>query len=158
LVGVLGINAISNTFSTMSQEDIINMVISGNDSIAYFTNKIFFHFVLIEKALVDGNILMGIFFILIVIAMTIMFLFIARMIYFKGAGGITEAGSKRRRLTNKELGKASRKKNVIYAYTVKELKLVFRSPMCFMNAAMLPLIWPVLFLIPTIGKRKKFRN
>ena len=148
MVLALGFNTMTNTFSSMSSEAVMDLLIKGNNSLLEVINRVFPNFILIEKALIDGDIIMLLLFMVTVLLFVIVFLFIAKLLYFKGASGISSTSSKRKALTKEQSFKIIRKRKVLYTYTVKELKLLFRTPMYFMNCVMMSIIWPVFLLIP----------
>lgn len=151
LVIVLGLNSMTNVFSSMTPEAITDLLLKGNNSLVAIINSIFPNFIFIEKALINGDIAMLLIFIVTVVAFLAVFLFLAKFLYFKGASGVSATNSKRKALTKEEAKKVIRKRSIIYTYTMKELKLVFRSPMYFMNCVMIAFIWPLFFGIIFIG-------
>jgi ABC-2 type transport system permease protein len=68
--------------------------------------------------------------------------------YFKGVVGMSEASAKRKKYTEAELRKSSRQTSAIKAYTIKELKLLFRTPVYFMNCVLMNFLFPVFLIIP----------
>lgn len=151
LVIVLGLNSMTNVFSTMTPEAIMELLVKGNNSLVSLINSIFPNFILIEKALINGDVFMLMLFALTIIVFIAVFLFLAKILYFKGAAGVSETSSKRKAMTKEEAKKIIRKRSIIYTYTMKELKLVFRSPMYFLNCVMIAFIWPIFFGIIFIG-------
>lgn len=145
LVVVLGLNSMTNVFATMTPEAITDLLIKGNNSLVAVINTIFPNFILIENALINGDLLMLLLFFITVVIFVVVFLFLAKFLYFKGAAGVSETSSKRKVLSKEETRKIIRKRSIIYTYTMKELKLVFRSPMYFLNCVMIAFIWPIFF-------------
>ncbi|MGB4589231.1 MAG: hypothetical protein WBI17_08375 [Clostridiaceae bacterium] len=88
--------------------------------------------------------------ILIVIALAsiLLFYYIGNALYFKGVMGVTESKADRKVLTSAQMLKETSSKNVLFAYSLKELKLVLRTPVYFMNCVLISLIYPLFFLIP----------
>ena len=79
-----------------------------------------------------------------------MFLLIGEQLYFKGVIGISEMAAKRKKVSSAELEKMSTRQSKLMSYTIKELKLLFRTPVYFMNCVLMNFIWPIFFLLPFI--------
>ncbi len=78
----------------------------------------------------------------------ILFLYLGELLYFKGVMGVSEVSSRRKRISGKELDKKAVKNPAIKTYLSKELKLLFRTPVYFMNCVLMNFLWPVFLLIP----------
>lgn len=96
----------------------------------------------------------GILHILIMIGITaaalVAFYFLGNALYFKGVTGISESQANRKVLTVSELKKGTSKRSVLFSYSLKELKLVYRTPVYFLNCILISLIYPLFFLIPML--------
>ena len=77
-----------------------------------------------------------------------LFLFIGQKLYFSGVIGMNETSSKRKKISLREQQKMVKGRSVLSAYMGKEWKMLVRTPVYFLNCALMPLIWPVFFLIP----------
>ena len=148
MVIALGINSMSNIFANMNPDAIIKLLMNGNNSLVSIVNGAFPNFIIIEKALINGDLLMLLLFMITIAAFIVVFLWLAKFLYFKGASGMSETNAKRKAMSKEETFKVVRRRSIIYTYTVKELKLIFRSPMYFMNCVMIAIVWPILFIIP----------
>jgi ABC-2 type transport system permease protein len=87
-------------------------------------------------------------FVLICILFVMLFLSLGEGMYFKGVVGMSEASAKRKKYTEAELRKSSKQTSAIKAYTIKELKLLFRTPVYFMNCVLMNFLFPVFLIIP----------
>lgn len=87
-------------------------------------------------------------FVLINILSFVIILVLSKALYFKGVVGLSESGSKRKAMNEAELSKAVSRKSVVMSYTIKELKLLFRTPAYFINCVIIVLIWPLVIIIP----------
>jgi len=79
-----------------------------------------------------------------------LFLSFGEGIYYKGVVGISEASAKRRRFSETELERSGRQKPVLRAYIIKELKLLFRTPVYFMNCVLMNFIFPLFIILPLL--------
>lgn len=73
------------------------------------------------------------------------FMIAGRLLYIKGVSGITETSAKRRAI--KDLGRETESASALRAYFKKEIRLLFRSPIAFMNCVLITFIWPLIILI-----------
>jgi ABC-2 type transport system permease protein len=74
------------------------------------------------------------------------FLLLGQLLYFKGVAGVTETSAKRRAISAEELAKETAGTPVLWSYTRKELRLLFRTPIAFLNCVLINFIWPLLLL------------
>lgn len=87
-------------------------------------------------------------FVLINILSFVIILVLSNALYFKGVVGLSESGSKRKAMNEAELSRAVSRKSVVLSYTIKELKLLFRTPAYFINCVIIVLIWPLIIIMP----------
>lgn len=73
------------------------------------------------------------------------FMIAGQLLYLKGVSGITETSAKRKAI--KDLGRETESTSAVRAYFTKEIRLLFRSPIAFMNCVLMTFIWPVLLVI-----------
>lgn len=154
----VGVNAVITSLSSanMGPEELQRLMDQGNNSYVGIVSGIFFSNRFAVMALLYNESLKGlvnlILFVLICILFVMLFLSMGEGIYFKGVVGMSESFSRRKRFSGTELEKASRQGSALRAYTMKELKLLFRTPVYFMNCVLMNFIFPVFFLIPFIAK------
>lgn len=126
----------------------------GNISIITVINKYIVTNTFATKALIFNKDVIGmlniILFISFSVLVLIIFLIIAQNLYFKGALGSTEITSKRRTLTHSEISKGTKSKTKLYSYFLKEIRLLMRSPVYFLNCVLMNFIFPLFILIPLI--------
>lgn len=148
--------------SGMNQQQILNMFSEGNNSLVNISSKVFPGVSEAVKAIVFSESFIGlkniILFLIITICVLSIFLILGEKLYFKGVIGISEAPSGRRKLNHKDLKKVSRKSSPIKALVVKELKILFRTPIYFMNCIIMNFLWPVFLLIPFFTEPEVFKN
>lgn len=75
------------------------------------------------------------------------FLFLGKFLYFKGAVGFSETTSTRKKFTSSEMEKLNKQQGKILAYTKKELKLLFRTPVYFINCISPCILFPILYIV-----------
>lgn len=112
------------------------------------SSKMFPNFVFLSKAIVFGDFVQMLLFLLTMAAAVAVFLFFAQKIYLGGVIGMTDSNSKRRRISQKEGEKINRHSPVLWSYTKKEWRTLMRTPVYFLNCALFAIIWPVMFLLP----------
>lgn len=150
----VGINAVSTRFgrSPMSPEQLQQLLEQGNNSYVGIMSGIFFSNRFAVMALLHSEALKGfvnmVLFFLICLFFVMLFLSFGEGMYFKGVLGLSEASAVRKKYTERELGKSVRQSSALKAYTVKELKLLFRTPVYFMNCVLMNFLFPVFFLLP----------
>jgi len=65
---------------------------------------------------------------------------------------VSETTSKRKILSNLELIKNTTQSSSLKVYVLKELKLLFRTPIYFINCVLMNFLWPVFLLIPIFSQ------
>ena len=152
----VGINAFITklTGSSISAMELQKLMEQGNNSYAEIMSGIFFSNRFAVLALLNSEALKGFvnlaLFVLICILFIMLFLSFGEGIYYKGVVGISEASAKRRRFSETELERSGRQKPVLRAYIIKELKLLFRTPVYFMNCVLMNFIFPLFIILPLL--------
>ncbi len=138
--------------STENPEQLVQLMMQGNNSLVGTSSKLFPSAKLAVNAMLYSGELKGlvnlILFFVVSIALILILLILGEALYFKGAIGISEASSKRRKLSKRELEESTVQSSSLKSYTVKELKILFRTPAYFMNCVLMNFLFPVIFLIP----------
>lgn len=92
-------------------------------------------------------------FLVISIAALIIFIMAAQGLFLKGALGMSATNSTNKKLSDNQFNKASIKNSYIKSYTLKELKLLFRTPAYFQNCILGGVIFPIaMFFVLILGK------
>ena len=151
LLLAIGLNvALQSAVSSFSAEQMAALM-TGEASLVSLLERLFPGLVFASQALIRSADMAGLWnlllFVLSSAAATAIFMVLGQLLYFKGLAGVTEAAAKRRGLTAQELGKSTARTPAVRSYVVKELRLLMRSPVAFLNCVAMNLIWPVLFLI-----------
>lgn len=142
--------------SAKNQEQMMQLMAIGNNSLIQTTSKVFPTAQLAVNALVFNNSVKGIvnmlLFLVVTIALLAILLILGEALYFKGVIGISEAASKRKKLSNEELEESTIQSSALKSYTIKELKLLFRTPAYFMNCVLISFLLPIILLIPIFSQ------
>ncbi|QUH25929.1 putative ABC transporter permease subunit [Serpentinicella alkaliphila] len=160
LVIAFGVNILIQRFMNnvfADPEALQNLIIEGNNSLIQLYSSVFPGLKFLVEGLLNSSTYNGIFNFIIFIAITIVlytiFLFIAEKIYFKGVAGISEVGSKKKELSKKQLEKGAVRSSVILSYTSKELRILFRTPIYFLNCILISFIFPFILLLPVLTQQ-----
>ncbi len=162
MVIAIGFNVIIQRFvnNNMSPEQLQKMLVEGNNSLVSISNSIFpsngFAAIALTspgevRALVNFG-----FYAAFTIVLIVIFLTLGELLYFKGVIGVSETSSKRRRLSSKEYEKNVIQTPIIKSYIIKEIKLLFRTPIYFMNCILMNFLWPIFFVIPLAANPSGF--
>lgn len=147
----LGFNFfLQNRMSQTSNEELIQLLTQGNNSFIHLISNVFYGMKFAATALVQyrtiaalGNLL--IFFAIIIIG-SVVFLILGEKLYFKGVIGITESSSKREVLSEKDWQRHGGMKPAILSLMIRELRLLTRSPIYFMNCILISILMPIIFI------------
>lgn len=134
--------------SADNSEGLQELIVSGRLSIAENMARYFPGLPNAAKALTDGNILHLLIFIAICAISFAVFLVVARAIYFRGVIGINQSVSRREFDAQKSNGFTA--SSPIKTYLAKELKLIFRTPIFFMNLALIDIIMPLMLIVSMV--------
>jgi len=154
----VGINIYMQRFSqNVSQSAITEMFTKGNSSLLSLATKIFPSTKIAVNSLINTTNIQGftnlILFIIISVVALIIFIMLGESLYFKGVMGVSETTSKRKTLSNLELIKSTSQNSSLKIYILKELKLLFRTPIYFMNCVLMNFLWPIFFMIPVFTQK-----
>lgn len=149
----IGFNIYIQRFTQdIAQTQITEMFAKGNNSLVALATKIFPSTKIAVNSLINTTNLQGfinlILFIVITMAALMIFIILGEGLYFKGVMGVSETSSKRKVLTSHELAKNTTQNSSLKIYVLKELKLLFRTPIYFMNCVLMNFLWPIFLLIP----------
>ncbi|URZ04809.1 putative ABC transporter permease subunit [Clostridium felsineum] len=103
---------------------------------------------LASTALVNLNLVYVLIFVLINVLSFVIIIFLGKYLYFKGVQGLSESSSKRKKIDSRKMNKETQKKSILFSYTIKEMKILFRTPAYFVNCVMSSFILPIILLIP----------
>ncbi|MCJ7689001.1 MAG: hypothetical protein MUO60_06755 [Clostridiaceae bacterium] len=154
----VGINVYIQRFTqNVGQTEITEMFSDGNNSLVAFATKIFPSTKIAVNSLINTANIHGftnlILFIVIAVVSLIIFIILGQILYFKGVMGVSETSSKRKTLSSSELTRNTTQNSSLKVYILKELKLLFRTPIYFMNCVLMNFLWPVFLLIPIFAQK-----
>ena len=154
----VGINIYIQRFSqNLSQSEITKMFAQGNNSLVGLATKLFPSTKIAVNSLINTTNVQGlinlILFIVITLAALMIFIMLGEALYFKGVMGVSETTSKRKTLSSLELIKNTTQNSSLKVYIIKELKLLFRTPIYFMNCVLMNFLWPIFLLIPIFAQK-----
>ena len=129
-----------------SQTGFQEMILSGRISMAENIARFFPGLPNATRALVENNLIHLIIFLLVAAAAILVFLLVSKALYFKGVLGINQQVSRRKFDVKRVDGFDSR--NPVVTYLYKELKLIFRTPIYFMNLVMIDILLPLFMIVP----------
>jgi ABC-2 type transport system permease protein len=137
---------------SMDPQQLINMLTSGNNTMLGILSGIFPTNNFLALSLVNNYDFSGLVNMLIYLGISalcmVLILTLGERMYFKGLLGVSETVSKRKKLTSEQFDKSVVASSAIKSYTLKELKLLFRTPVYFINCVMMNFLWPIFLLIP----------
>ena len=150
----IGINLlIQGTFSKdQSKDQIQNMVMGIKNKYIGILSKIFPTTKAGVYSLVEYNNINGFINICLFLLITLLFLgifiYVAEKLYLKGVVGISETISTRKVIEDTKLHKYTKKRNIVTSYILKEIKILLRTPIFFMNCILMNFLWPIFFILP----------
>jgi ABC-2 type transport system permease protein len=149
----LGLNLYIQRFAanTADPAKVMELINEGNNSMVQLISSFFPSTKLAVNSLVSNDaskMLYLLMFAAATAAAYAVFLVLGNLLYFKGVIGVSETSSRRKALSVKELGKGTRASHVAYSYTIKELRLLFRTPVYFLNCILMNFLWPLFLMLP----------
>lgn len=142
----LGINFLAGSAATVSQDVLIDLLMRGNNSLTSVFNLFIPNIRFAVEALVKISLLDTLIYVGIVVLASVAFVALAQIVYFRGAIGVNETSANRKRLKGKAYSKSTVSGNVILTYTLKELKLLFRTPIYLMNCVLSAVLIPGIMI------------
>ena len=146
LAMALGLNFLSTSSTKMSQNAMIELLMKGNNSLLNIFKIAIPNISFGIQALIKTDLVQLFIYVIIVIAIAVAFLLLASFIYFRGAIGVNETSANRRNLKSAAYKRSTVAGNVIITYALKELKLLFRTPIYFMNCISTIILMPVILM------------
>ncbi|MBV7272195.1 transporter [Clostridium sp. PL3] len=163
LVFVVGINLVTQKLGKASSngQEMARLLTEGNNSLIKVSSKLFINIRYAAEAFINSSNMSGIvsmlIYLLIAIIFLILFSILAEAFYLKGVIGMTQTQARRKMLSSEEIAKQSGRRSKIFTYTVKELNILFRTPVYFMNCVVMNFIWPFFLVIPLISQPESFK-
>lgn len=141
---VFSVSLNSSSMDAGASDAMITSFLSGNNSLIEFFGYLFPGVPFAAKALVDASFLDFLLSLAITALSLLIFLTLGKYLYFKGVIGFNETGSNRKKLSSKDLKKLNTQHNQVRTYLWKELKLLIRTPVYFLNCIVSCAIMPIM--------------
>jgi ABC-2 type transport system permease protein len=125
------------------------MLIEGNNSLIALFQSFIPNIPFAISAVVNNDIIQLLISLAITVGIFAGFLLLSQVLYFRGVIGVNETSSSRRQLSSKDFSRSTRSQKAIVTYLLKELRLLFRTPIYLMNCVSINVLLPVLFIIMT---------
>lgn len=136
--------SVTQMASTMDQNALIQLLQQGNNSLMNFYQVSIPTVPFAVKALVSLSVVdLGIYG-LMTFAFIALFMVAAKTLYFRGVIGITETGANRKTLSTKAYASSTDLRNPILSYALKDLRLMVRTPIYFLNNISTVLLMPLI--------------
>jgi ABC-2 type transport system permease protein len=149
LIFALWLNYALAGLATVTEGDLINMLIEGNNSLIALFQSFIPNIPFAIAAVVNSDFVQLLIALAITAAIFAGFLLLSQILYFRGVIGVNETSSSRRQLSSKDFSKSTRSQKAIVTYLLKELRLLFRTPIYMMNCVSINVLLPVLFIVMT---------
>jgi ABC-2 type transport system permease protein len=149
LIFALWLNYALAGLATVTEGDLINMLIEGNNSLIALFQSFIPNIPFAISAVVNNDIIQLLISLAITVGIFAGFLLLSQVLYFRGVIGVNETSSSRRQLSSKDFSRSTRSQKAIVTYLLKELRLLFRTPIYLMNCVSINVLLPVLFIIMT---------
>jgi len=160
----LGANMLFQRFGngSMKPEQMQDMLLNGNNVALDLATRLFPSTKLGANALLNAASLQGlaaiIMFTAISVLVFVLFALLGELLYFKGVMGMSETTAKRRKVTSEQLDKQTAQSSALAAFTFRELKTLFRTPIFFINCVLISFLWPVIICIPLVTQASNIPN
>jgi ABC-2 type transport system permease protein len=158
----------SSTISSLSSRaagNLVSILSSSAENISRITTSVFPGTSFAVAALASASPLSALVNIILLallsgIALVVM-LVAGRLLYFKGVIGLSAAANRRKALSSQamgqQIGTAGHHYSAFWTYVLKDTRVLFRTPIFFVNNVLFNFLWPVFLLMPLIsgGKGKE---
>ena len=151
LTFAIGLNYVMGGTATLDQNSLIQLLNNGNNSMLGIMRIAFPNVPFAISALVNNNLLDFVIYLVITALVLVVFVFVSKLVYFKGVIGVNETSASRKNLNLKAYNKITSSKGVIFSYFIKEMKLMFRTPVYLLNNLSTVILIPVILLVTFIG-------
>lgn len=151
LTFAIGLNYLMGGTATLDQNSLIQLLNNGNNSLLGIMKIAFPNVPFAISALVNSNILDFVIYLVITALVLVGFVFVSKLVYFKGVIGVNETSASRKNLNLKAYNKITSSKGVIFSYFVKEMKLMIRTPVYLLNNISIVILIPAILLVTLVS-------
>ena len=142
----LWVNMQVGGLESITEGQLVAFLVEGNNSLLQTFKFIFPNIPFALNALLQGSVVDALIYLAITSAIVLGFLSLGQLLYFRGIIGINETSSSRKILSEANLTRSTRSSKAIVSYTMKELKLLFKTPIYLLNCVSINFLLPILFL------------
>lgn len=147
LAFAIGVNYLMGGTAALSQESLILLLNSGNNSLLSIMRFVFPNIPYAINALIQLNLIDFSIYLLITALILFVFVYVSKLVYFKGVIGVNETSASRKNLNHKAYNKETSSKGVIFSYFIKEMKLMIRTPVYLLNNISTIILIPVILVV-----------
>lgn len=137
--------------SDMSAEKMVTMMQEGGNSLMRVIGNLFPGMQFSALAMAEFDKLSGLMNFLLFAVINIIgvavFLIAADLLYFDGAIGMSDTTAKRENLNDAEWEAVGKGTPIIVSYMKREIKLLMRSPVYFLNSILISVLLPLIFFL-----------
>ena len=149
----IGLNVAIQTTARNITSAQITAIMTGQSSLVSILGRIFPGITFASDALIHSAALEGLgnllLYLLCSFGAILVFIGLGQLLYVEGVIGVSESSAKRKAV--KDLGRSTESTPVIKSYVKKEIRLLMRSPIAFMNCVLINFIWPIILVIMVMG-------
>jgi ABC-2 type transport system permease protein len=152
----VGINMVVGNIATISADEMVQLLIQGNNSFLAIFGYLIPSVPFAAKAVVNLSLIDFLISAAIAVGAYLLFLLIAELAYFRAAVGVNETGANRRKLNGKAYLSSTQGADPVWTYTLKELKLMIRTPIYLLNNISTVILIPAILvgtLMTTAGQQ-----
>lgn len=147
----VGINLAVGSIVKIDAQSMINMLVKGNNSLTSIFGYLIPSIPFAIKAMVNLNVIDLVITLIIAAAFVGVFLVVSDLVYFSTAVGVNETGASRKTLKGKAYTKMTLRSNPMMTYTLKELKLLIRTPIYLLNNISTVFLMPIILIVSVVG-------
>ena len=151
LTFAIGLNYVMGGTATLDQNSLIQLLNNGNNSLLGIMKIAFPNVPFAISALVNNNLLDFVIYLGITALVLVGFVFVSKLVYFKGVIGVNETSASRKNLNLKAYNKITSSKGVIFSYFIKEMKLMIRTPVYLLNNISTVILIPAILLVTLVS-------
>ena len=151
LTFAIGLNYVMGGTATLDQNSLIQLLNNGNNSLLGIMKIAFPNVPFAISALVNSNVLDFVVYLGITALVLVGFVFVSKLVYFKGVIGVNETSASRKNLNLKAYNKITSSKGVIFSYFIKEMKLMIRTPVYLLNNISTVILIPAILLVTLVS-------
>ncbi len=156
----LGFSFGLQSLSASGTADLGQLISEGGERVAQITTTVFPGTIFATRALAEAGNPAGLASLALLLlaagAALLLLLAAGRMLYFKGVIGLTGSTAVRRRLTKAELESTGRGSSSFLALVLKDIRVLVRTPIFFINCVLLNFLWPLFVLLPFLTGGEAF--